>query len=96
MLFVVMVLVAPFVSFTLGMNGSSLTCMFLCKCVFDSLEVLNDFTGQVVVTRRDTGVRMWTNWLGEDLGSRLYAWLRPDFVPPPPLSCHQGPSDSVV
>ena len=24
-------------------------------------------------------------WLREDFGSRPYAWLRPDFVPPPPF-----------
>ena len=47
---------------------------------FNSLEVLNDFTWQVVVSRRDTGVRKWTDWLREDSLSRPYAWLRPDFV----------------
>ena len=31
------------------------------------------------------GVRRWTSWLREDLGSRPYAWLRPDFVPPSPF-----------
>ena len=52
--------------------------------VFDSLDELNDFTEQVVVSRRDTKVSKWTNWLREDLGSGPYAWLRPDFVPPSP------------
>ena len=55
------------------------------KLVFDALDILNDFTGQVVVNRREAGVRRWTNWLREDLGSRPYAWLRPDFVPPSPF-----------
>ena len=51
--------------------------------VFDSLELLNDFLKQVVVSRRDVGVRKWTTrWLREDLSSRPYFWLRPDFVPP--------------
>ena len=50
------------------------------KWVFDSLEVLNDFTRQVVVSCRETGIRRWARWLREDLGSRPYAWLRPDFV----------------
>ena len=33
----------------------------------------------------DTGIRKWTRWLREDLGSRPYAWLKPDFVPPSPF-----------
>ena len=81
----VMVHVAPFVPFTLGMDGSSLTCMVLNEWVFDSLDVLSDFTKQVVASLRDTGVRKWTNWLREDLGSRPYAWLGPDFVPLSPF-----------
>ena len=55
------------------------------KRVFDSLELLNDFLKRVVVSRRDVGIRKWTSWLREDLGSRPYAWLRPDFVPPSPF-----------
>ena len=27
----------------------------------------------------------WARWLREDLGSRSYAWLRPDFVPLSPF-----------
>ena len=61
------------------------------RWVFDSLEVLNDFTEQVVVSHRNTGVRKWTNWLREDLGSRPYAWLRPDFVPPSPFLVIKDP-----
>ena len=48
---------------------------------------------QVVVPRRDLGIRKWTRWLREDLSSRPYAWLRPDFVPPSPFSCGQRSSD---
>ena len=31
------------------------------RWVFDSLEALNGFINQVVVNRRDVGVRKWTN-----------------------------------
>ena len=55
------------------------------KWVFDSLEVLNGFLRQVVVSRKEVGVRKWTRWLREDLSSRPYVWLRPDFVPPSPF-----------
>ena len=85
MLFVVMALVTPFAPFTLGMRGFALTCMTFNKWVFDSLDILNDFTRQVVVSRREAGVRKWTNLLREDLGARPCAWLRPDFVPPSPF-----------
>ena len=58
------------------------------KWVCDSLEALNGFLKQVVVSRRDNGIRKWTRWLWEDLSSRPYVWLRPDFVPPSPfLGC---------
>ena len=59
--------------------------------VSDSLDILNDFAGQVVVSRREAAVRKWTNWLREDLGSRLHAWLRPDFVPPSPFLVVKDP-----
>ena len=49
------------------------------KWVFDALALLDDFTRQVVVSRKDAGLHRWTNLLREDLGSRL---LRPDFVLP--------------
>ena len=52
------------------------------KWVFDSLEVLNGFLRQVVVSPRDVGIRNWTRWLTEDLSSWPYVWLKPDFVPP--------------
>ena len=57
---------------------------------FDSLEVLNGFTKQVV-NRRDIGVRKWTDWLREVLGSRPFAWLRQDFVPPSPFLVIKDP-----
>ena len=55
------------------------------RWVFDSLEVLNGFLEQVVASRWDIGIRKWVNWLREDLSSRPYAWLRPEFVPPSPF-----------
>ena len=61
------------------------------KWVFDSLEVLNDFFRKVVVSRRDDGIRRWKGWLREDLSSRPYAWLRPDFVPPSPFLVVKDP-----
>ena len=69
---VVLVLAVRSVPCTHGMSGFLLICM----------DLLNDFTKQVVVSRRETGIRKWTWWLREDLGARPYAWLRPDFVPP--------------
>ena len=45
------------------------------KWVFDSLELLNDFLKQVVVSRRKIGIRKWDVWLREDLSSgRTLAW----------------------
>ena len=65
------------------------------KWVFDSLEELNGFFRQVVVSRRDEGIRRWKRWLREDLSSRPYAWLRPDFVPPSPfLVIHDSQTQS--
>ena len=58
------------------------------KWVFDSLEVLNGFVRQVVISRRDEGIR---RWLREDLSSRPYAWMRPDFVPPSPFLVIKDP-----
>ena len=52
---------------------------------FDAMDLLKDFTKQVVVSRRETGIRKWTRWPREDLGARPYSWLRPDFVPPSPF-----------
>ena len=61
------------------------------RWVFDSLEVLNGFVRQVVISRRDEGIRRWNRWLREDLSSRPYAWLRPDFVPPAPFLVIKDP-----
>ena len=61
------------------------------KWVFDSLELLNDVLKQGVVSRRDVGIRKWACWLWEDLSSRPYAWLRPDFVPPSPFLVVKDP-----
>ena len=55
------------------------------RWVFDSLELLNGFLKQVVVSRREIGIRKWAWWLREDFGSRPYALLRPDFVPLSPF-----------
>ena len=66
-------------------------CMVSLGGCFDSLEVLNGFLKQVVVSRRDIGIRKWTRWLPEDSGSRPYAWLRPDFVPPSPFLVVKDP-----
>ena len=61
------------------------------KWVFDAMDLLNDFTKQVVVSRRETGSRKWTRWLREDLGAWPYAWLRPDFVSPSPFLVVEDP-----
>ena len=61
------------------------------KWVFDSLETLNVFLRRVVVSRRGEGIRWWTRWLREDLNSRPYVWLRPDFVPPSPFLVVKDP-----
>ena len=39
----------------------------------------------------NVGIREWTRWLREDFGSRPYAWLRPDFVPPSPFLVVKDP-----
>ena len=54
-------------------------------------EVLNGFLKQVVVSRRELGIRKWVNWLREDLSSRPYAWLRTYFVPPSPFLVVKDP-----
>ena len=86
MLHVVMVPVVLFLRFIPGIIGFLLIFM-VSTWVFDSLEVLNGFQKQVVVSRRDLGIRKWVNWLREDLSSRPYAWLRPDFCSSFSLPC---------
>ena len=58
---------------------------------FDFLELLHDFLKQIVVSRRDVGIRKWAYLLREDLFSRPYAWLMPDFVPPSPFLVVKDP-----
>ena len=83
-----MVLSLPFIP---GIGGFPTDLHGLYKWVFDSLEFLNGFLKQVVVCRRDLGIRKWVNWLREDLGSRPYVWLGPDFVPPSPFLTVKDP-----
>ena len=85
----------PFLLFILGKIGFLLICMVFIGGFFDSLEVLNGFVRQVVISRRREGIRRWNQWLREDLSSRPYAWLRPDFVPPSPFLVIEGSSYSV-
>ena len=86
MLYVVMVRVALFLHFIPGIiNWIPPDLHGFYRWVFDSLEVLNGFLKQVVVSRRDLGICKWVNWLQEDLSSRPCVWLRPDFVPPYPF-----------
>ena len=58
------------------------------KWVFDSIELLNCFLRQVVISRRDEGIRKWKGWLREDLSSRPYTWLRPGFCSSFSLPCY--------
>ena len=66
------------------------------KCVFDSLELVNDSLKRVVVSRRDVGIRKWTCWLREDLCSRPYAWLRQDVVHPSPFLVAKDSQSPVI
>ena len=75
---------------SLGRVDSSGFTWFL-SADFDSLQLLNGFLHQVVVSRRDVGTRKWVTRLREDLSSRPYAWLRPDFVPPSPFLVVKDP-----
>ena len=59
----------------------------------DTLALLNEFVLKVVRHRQASRSIAWTNWIREDLASRPYKWLRPEFVPPAPyLVCK--PQDS--
>ena len=87
-----MVLVVLSPLFIPGMIGFLLiSTAFTSGCLIDSLEVLKGFLRQVVVSRKDMGVRKWTRWLREDLSSWPYVWLRPDFVPPSPFLVVEDP-----
>ena len=50
-----------------------------------------DSLGRLLSLARDVGVRKWARWLREDLSSRPYVWLRPDFVPPSPFLVVKDP-----
>ena len=86
---VIMVLVVLSLPLILGKSG-----FFRIYMVFTSgflIPLRNDFLKEVVVSRRDVGIRKWTRWLREDLSSRPYSWLRPDFVPPSPFLVIKDP-----
>ena len=55
------------------------------KWVVDALEVLDVSVRQVVISRRNAGLRCWASGLQEDLGARPNHWLHADFVPPSPF-----------
>ena len=52
------------------------------KWAMDTLALLNEFVLQVVRHRQTSRSISWANWIREDLASRPYQWLRPEFVPP--------------
>ena len=88
---VVMVRVVLSLPLVPGTSGFPRIYMVSISGFFDLLELLNEFLQQVVVSRRDTGIRKWTRWLREDLSSKPYASLRPDFVPPSPFLVVKDP-----
>ena len=47
--------------------------------------------GRLLSLVGDDGIRRWNRWLREDLSSRPYAWLRPDFVPLSPFLVVKDP-----
>ena len=47
----------------------------------DTLALLNEFVLKVVRHRQTSRSIAWSNWIREDLASRPYKWLRPEFVP---------------
>ena len=60
-----------------------------CKWVFDALGLLIDFVRQVVVARRDSGLRGWASWLREDFGGSALCLAWAWFCASLSLSCHQ-------
>ena len=56
---VVMVLVVLSPPWIPGTGGFSQTCMFSLSGCFDALDILHNFTGQVVVSRKDAGSKKW-------------------------------------
>ena len=51
------------------------------KWAMDTLALLNEFVLKVVRHRQTSRCQAWSNWIREDLTSRPYQWLRPEFVP---------------
>ena len=67
--------------------------MVFYKCAMDTLALLNEFVLKVVRHRQTARSIAWSNWIREDLASRPYKRLRPEFVHPAPyLVCK--PQDS--
>ena len=89
--FVVMVLVDLLSPFIPGRTGFPLIYMVFTGGFLTHLMSLIGFFVRPVVSRRDEGIRRWKRWLREDLSSRPYAWLRPDFVPPSPFLVVKDP-----
>ena len=54
------------------------------KRAMDTLALHNEFVLKVVRHRQTSRSIAWTNWIREDLASRPYKWLLPEFVPPAP------------
>ena len=62
--------------------------------VGEALDAITDFVKKVVVSRKESAIRDWRNWIMEDPVVHPYRWLRSDLVPPAPfLVCDA--SDSV-
>ena len=57
------------------------------KWAMETLALLNEFVLKVVRHRKTSRSIAWSNWIREDLASRPYKWLRPEFVPPGSLFC---------
>ena len=67
--------------------------MVFVKWAMDTLALLNEFVLKVVRHRQTSRFQASSNWIREDLTSRPYQWLRPEFVPLAPyLVCK--PQDS--
>ena len=63
------------------------------KWTMDAAALLDEFFLKVVHSRQTARLQAWSNWIGEDLTSYPYQWLRPDIVPAAPyLVCK--PQDS--
>ena len=69
----------------LSFGGTLDLCAFF-RTASDVHRRLSTFTHQIVVHRRDAAVQDWRNWIREDPPVHPYRWLRPDLVPPAPLS----------